>query len=260
MAQVHFTGNLPVNNHERRAVKYFEAHLPEHWDIYPNVEFSDGHSFPSECDQVIVGDHAVYVVEVKGWGGRIEGGKYQWHLTASGDFKDSPISQNSLKTKKLKSLLMAYDLSLRGVLTDSVIVLTDDKAKVTLQDEERWRVMHLQEAVAYMQDPTRLKGQAKSLASHRAVIGKLFQREFRPKSARLRIGGYELVGAPQAEHPRYMVALATNTQIRTQGTVLLKIYRVDIYAKTTEREIQQRLNERDANALFKMSPHPHIVR
>ena len=73
MAIVHAVG-LPENDSERKAVSYLADHLPgDDYIIFHNLELPNERGLPYEYDVIVVGEYAVYVIEVKGYQGRIRG-------------------------------------------------------------------------------------------------------------------------------------------------------------------------------------------
>ncbi len=68
----------PANDAEKWAFDFLSKELPAHYTIIANVDVYSDHGQPFECDAIIVGDWAVYVVDVKGYQGRLNAGKDVW--------------------------------------------------------------------------------------------------------------------------------------------------------------------------------------
>jgi serine/threonine protein kinase len=68
----------PANDAERWAFDFLKKELPDHYVIIANVDVYSDHGQPFECDAIIVGDWAVYIVDVKGYQGRLNAGKDVW--------------------------------------------------------------------------------------------------------------------------------------------------------------------------------------
>ena len=90
------------NDSERWAAEFLEKHLPDDFTIFANVDVFDDYGFRLDCDQIILGKYAVYVVEVKGYSGKIEAGKDDWVLSGGKIFR-SPVSPTTTKAKSLAS-------------------------------------------------------------------------------------------------------------------------------------------------------------
>lgn len=68
----------PANDAEKWAFNFLAKELPDHYTIITNVDVYSDHGQPFECDAIIVGDWAVYIVDVKGYQGRLSAGKDVW--------------------------------------------------------------------------------------------------------------------------------------------------------------------------------------
>jgi len=74
----HVSVGKPVNDAEKWAFKYLKENLPKHYVLITNVEVYTDNNQPFECDAIIVGDFAVYVIDVKGYQGRLNANKDVW--------------------------------------------------------------------------------------------------------------------------------------------------------------------------------------
>lgn len=68
----------PANDAEKWAFHFLKENLPDHYVIIANVDVYSDHGQPFECDAIVVGDWAVYVIDVKGYQGRLSAGKDVW--------------------------------------------------------------------------------------------------------------------------------------------------------------------------------------
>lgn len=92
------------NDSERWAAEFLEERLPDDYFIFVSVDVFDDYGFRLDCDQIIIGEYAVYVVEVKAYSGEIVAGKDDWQL-AGGGIVRSPVSSTTRKAKTLASRL-----------------------------------------------------------------------------------------------------------------------------------------------------------
>lgn len=77
---------------------------------WTNVTFVDLNGRTAELDAVIVTRVGVFVVELKGWSGKIGGTQQSWRITSGAGTvrtESNPLWLTELKAKRLKSLLMA---------------------------------------------------------------------------------------------------------------------------------------------------------
>mmetsp|Transcript_24385 Transcript_24385/g.29484 ORF Transcript_24385/g.29484 Transcript_24385/m.29484 type:complete len:114 (-) Transcript_24385:665-1006(-) len=75
MVILHRIGSDPENASESLAITHLATHLPPHYIIFHNFELvsGNGQGLPYEYDIFVVGDWAVYHIEVKNYHGRIGG-------------------------------------------------------------------------------------------------------------------------------------------------------------------------------------------
>jgi hypothetical protein len=254
---VHAIG-MPENDSERKAIDYLSRHLPaDKYVIYHNLELPAASGLPYEYDLVVVGEFAVYAVEVKGYQGRIRGNAQEWELE-SGAIHRSPIPLSNKKAKILADRLRRHS-ALKKVWVQSIVVLTDDRVRVRLDDAQADRVLHLHDAVTYIRDPRSLPVHTHSIAHLKDRIGEAIYNQFRPLHRRHEIGDYRVLETI-GKNNLYTLLLAEHRLIHTQGRFTLKVYSFDVYASPEARHDQQERLLRDANALHRLGAHPNIVR
>ncbi len=77
---------------------------------WTNVEFQDRTGNINEVDLILLSARGLYVIELKGWHGRIQGKMNEWrHETPSGRVTriENPVNGINRKAKRLKGLLLA---------------------------------------------------------------------------------------------------------------------------------------------------------
>src|SRR6516225_74056 len=149
MAIIHRIGT-PENDSEARAIKRFAKDLPDDYIVFHNFEVTTG--LPYEYDVAVLSPHALYHVEVKGYHGEIRGNAMQWIFENGGVFP-SPIPLANKKTKILAGKLRQYSHRLDLVFVDTLILLTKDRARAKLNDDQAGRVVHLRDAIDRLTDP-----------------------------------------------------------------------------------------------------------
>jgi len=256
MAIVHAIG-MPETKSESKAIAYLAKHLPEGYHIFHNLELRAPTGQPYEYDVVVVGEYAVYTVEVKGHHGTIQGNACEWELE-SGDIYRSPIPLANKKAKVLASHLRSQSGALGKVWVQSLILLTDNRARVRVNDEQAKQVLHLDQAVAYILDPSHLPIHPVCISHLSDTICDTISHQFRPFHRQREIGDYvvlETIGSNNL----YTTLLARHRLIHTRNRFVLKVYHFDIYAKPDERHRQQERILRDAEALHRLADHPNIM-
>ncbi|MBV7315185.1 NERD domain-containing protein kinase family protein [Shewanella sp. NIFS-20-20] len=76
----HISFNTPVNDAERWAFSLLADELPEDYSLLTNVEIPTRSGQAMEVDALVIGQWGVYVVDVKGYIGRLNAGMHAWSL------------------------------------------------------------------------------------------------------------------------------------------------------------------------------------
>jgi serine/threonine protein kinase len=256
MAIIHRIGT-PENDSEARAIKRFAKGLPDDCFVFHNFEVTTGRGLPYEYDIAVLTPHALYHVEVKGYQGEIRGNPMQWIFENGGVFP-SPIPLANKKTKVLAGKLKQHSHRLDEVFVETLILLTEDRARAKLHDDQAGRVVHLRDAVDRLTDPKHLPvstGNVAALAD--LVCEALFTT--RPAKKVQRIGLYDIVQKLDQDD-RFTAFLARHRFIQTQPLIVLKVYHLDVYATADEKQyrIREIFHAQDATRV--LGAHPNLVR
>lgn len=92
-------------DHERAGLEYLHERVPNQapYRVWTNFEFRDGHGRWHECDALLLGQGALYLIELKHYYGRITGNDRLW--TRNGRTEDSPLLLARRKAQYLSSRL-----------------------------------------------------------------------------------------------------------------------------------------------------------
>ncbi len=112
--------------HERRALEYLKQHLPAEtpYRAWGPFEFSAGDRWP-EVDCLVVGPHAIFLIEIKSWKGTVTGDAANWKRRwANGRTEEwsNPLKRADRTAKKLKGALEETK-ALRGSAMPRVVPL-----------------------------------------------------------------------------------------------------------------------------------------
>jgi serine/threonine protein kinase len=256
MAIIHRIGT-PENDSEARAIKRFAKDLPDDYFVFHNFEVTTGHGLPYEYDIAVFTPHALYHVEVKGYHGEIRGNPMQWTFENGGVYP-SPIPLANKKTKILAGKLKQHSRRLDSVFVDTLILLTEDKARAKLNDDQAGRVVHLRDAIERLSDPKFLPvstGNVGALAD--TVCEALFTT--RPAKKVQKIGLYDIVQKLDQDD-RFTLFLARHRCIHTQPLTVLKVYHLDVYASVADKESRLRQIFHGQDAMRLLGAHPNLVR
>ncbi len=247
----------PENESEALAIRRLGEILPGDWLLIHNFEVCTGRGLPYEYDIVVVGEWAVYHVEVKGYRGRIHGDSRSWNLD-NGAVYPSPIPLANKKTKILAERIAAGSASLGRVFVETVILLSDDRARALMKDPQSRRVLNIEEAARAMADPAWLPVKTDSIARHRIDVGRVLV-DFSPSRKVKSIGLYDVV-SKIAQHDHLTVFLANHRHVRTRPATVLRVHHVDPYLAKEQRERRIDAVFHDQDALRLVGAHPNVMR
>jgi len=249
---------LPENESEREAIAYLAKNLiGDDYVIFHNLELPTPSGLPYEYDIIVVGEYAVYTVEVKGYRGLIKGNAQEWELESGAIYK-SPIPLSNKKAKIVADRLSRYSPLLEKVWVQPLIVLTDNQVRIRLNDPQADRVLRLDQAANHILDPSRLPIRATPITHLTDMICEAIFKQFRPIHRQHEIGDYQVLDTI-GKNNLYTTLLAKHRLIRTQNRFVLKVYSFNIYASPEARRKQEEWILRDANALHRLKGHPNIV-
>jgi serine/threonine protein kinase len=255
MAIIHRIG-VPENDSESRAIQRLSKELPGDFFVFHNFELTTGRGLPYEYDIAVLAPHALYHLEVKGYRGDIHGNQQQW-VFENGGVYPSPIPLANKKSKVLADKLRRYSPRLDEVFVETLILLTDDRARVKIKDDQAARIIHLREALKRLSDPQQLPVSTRNLEPLYDMVSEAM---FTTKpAARVRqIGLYDIVERVDQDD-RFTLFLARHRYITTQPLTLLKVFHFNVYA--TEEDKQYRLREifHGQDAMRLLGTHPNLV-
>jgi len=250
---------MPENDSERQAISFLAERLPgDDFVLFHNLELPNPRGFPYEYDIVLVGEHAVYAIEVKHYGGTITGNEIEWELP-SGQVRASPVPLANKKAKIVGDRLRRYSPVLNQVFVSSLVVLTREPVKLRIRDEQADRILPLSETPAYILDPSRLPVQTSRITHITDRICDAIMRQFTPLHRQSMIGDYDVIESLDAGDG-YRTYLGRHRLLQAAPPALLKVYTLNIYADEKRQSRLRDLLNRDAEALYRLGAHPNIVR
>jgi serine/threonine protein kinase len=256
MAIIHRIGT-PENDSEAKAIKRLGKALPDDYFVFHNFELTTGRGLPYEYDIAVLTPHALYHLEVKGYHGEIRGNPLQW-IFENGGVYPSPIPLANKKTKILAGKLKQHSHRLDEVFVETLILLTEDRARAKLNDDQAGRVIHLRDAIDRLSDPRHLPvSTGNVLALSDMVCEALFTT--RPAQRVQRIGLYDIVEKLDQDD-RFTTFLARHRFIHTQPFTVLKVYHLDVYAPAEEKQYRLREIFHGQDGMRLLGAHPNLVR
>lgn len=132
--------------HERNALDFVRAGLPDHdpYRAWTNFEFQTDDGAIYEIDLLVLTKQGFWLVECKGWRGRISGDVGTWNCSVNGNYRseDNPVLLANRKAKALSSLLksQAATAKVRLPWLDALVFLSADDMQCDLTGPARNRV------------------------------------------------------------------------------------------------------------------------
>ena len=111
----------PAHDAERQALRFLVDGLPPDYTVYGNPWLVERSGVVFELDAVVVAPHALYVVEIKSYRGRIEGTDSDWWLPEK---IRSPLRLNRVTAQVLKTHLKNVSYQAGQVWTEGFVFLS----------------------------------------------------------------------------------------------------------------------------------------
>ena len=116
-----------VNAGEQRLIDFLEVKLPDNYAVICNGEYAqqgrNGVVQYFEYDCIVVAPHAIFHLENKDWGGKLEGNDDFWYVNDSE--RKNPLKTAQLKGRILKSKLVLQDSNWRRCFVIDAITLSN---------------------------------------------------------------------------------------------------------------------------------------
>lgn len=181
----------PVNDGERRVLQHLAEHLPDGFELHPNLQVTVMNAQMVEVDIVVFGPDCMWVVEVKDLAGDVRVSEHGF--TVNGEPRSHPVFSTRLKAQKIKSRL-SVNPALSDVWIQPVVVLARQPARLDVADAMRPHVVSIERAVQVIGDPSliglhrnRLPDAVRAVAKARLAV------DTSVRATRSRFGEYDAV-------------------------------------------------------------------
>jgi len=274
-------GSGPQNAGEQRVIQLLLENLPPvphaqsmdgfaagagEFIVIPNLEIPDSsaHRF-LEIDAVVIAPHAVYVVETKDWGPRIDGNDHLWYLNGNRERKN-PHRGLNYKCQVLRSLVGKESADLyKKVWYQGVVVIARDNVILDLDGNCAFTTYPLDSSLmGYLKDPLRL-----------STPKKVNENEISPFQKEL--AGIILDrGRAHEEGPKIIAGFKVEETLHIQEGLIeylgrsihghgmgplkrLRVFTLPLYKCADEKVACEERIMRDYEALEAIGSHPNIV-
>jgi len=143
----------PPSDPEQALLTFLLRELPAGYSLRSSVALYEASGAAFEIDLVILGHHGVYVVDVKGWGGRISASDQRWMITPPGGparTVSDPLAMTFQKARLL-ALLLEQEMGTARPWIEAVVVVTDPDVEISLPPSVRAHVLTPRELVRAVQ-------------------------------------------------------------------------------------------------------------
>lgn len=246
----------PAHEAERQGLRFLVEGLDENFAVFSNCWIVDRSGQVYELDAVVVAEHAIYVVELKAFRGRVTGNDHDWYVP--GPIR-SPLKLNRKTAQILASELKRRSFDAGRAWVDHLIFLThtDD---VDLDGPVSSTQVHSRKTILGAirgTVPTSRRTQAAPVDKHTyGVLRELLTgADVQAKPPR-RFRDYEVEGVIERTE-RYTEYRARHTLMGSRAG--LRVYRID---PLTPEAAKEKLLERcrwEAQVLGRIGSHPHVL-
>lgn len=254
--------------HEQQAIEFIKKALPdsEPYRIWALVTLADPSGRRYEIDALILGYHALYLVEIKSHPATVSGSLVDWVFEFAGggrSVKENPLRLADQKARVLASLL---DRRMPGgrPWVEPLIFLSHPDVKLALPEAARANVVTqatFAEAITHARFPgvdARMASRSINKPLAQATAKALLELGLAPSRGAMKLGEL-LIGSILDEGPGYQDREATHERMphlrRRVRTYLVP------QSETRERSEQlRRAAEREASLLTLLGDHPRILK
>jgi serine/threonine protein kinase len=225
----------PAHDAERQAIRFLVEGLPDSYTVYGNPWLVDRSGGIYELDAVVVAPHAVFVVEIKSYRGRIEGTDNDWWLPEK---IRSPLKLNRITAQALKSHLRNASYQAGQVWTEGLVFLSATTDVGVRGPASNDRVHTRKTILAALQDPALIdrlsQGRARTSTSvaERELLELFTGAQSGPRPVR-RVREYEILST--LEHSDTFTELLGRHTI-SGALRVLRIYTTPPLATQAQRE------------------------
>jgi serine/threonine protein kinase len=225
----------PAHDAERQGLRFLVDGLPADYTVYGNAWLVERSGVIFELDAVVVGPHAIFIVEIKSYRGRIEGTDHDWYIPYP---TPSPLKLNRLTAQALKTQLKRESYQAGQLWVEGLVFLSASTDVGVRGPASKERIHTKKTILAALQDPAlveRLSGR-RSLpptgTAEKDVLRLLTGVQGGPKPVR-RVREYEIVET--LDHRDTFTELLGRNSLSSAERVL-RIYSVPPLATDGQRD------------------------
>jgi len=230
----------PAHDYERQAIRFLVEGLPGTYTVFGNPWVVERSGVVYELDAVVVTPHAIFVVEIKSYRGRIEGTDHDWYIPEP---ISSPLKLNRKTAQVLKSQLKRQSYQAGQVWVQGLVFLSATTNVGVRGPASRDRLHTRKSILAALQDEDLIERLSNGRSLPRSEVAEtdlvrlLTGSKKGPRPVR-RIREYEIVDTLERQE-HYAELLGRNTLSSAER--VLRVYSLPPLATDAQR---QRVTER----------------
>ena len=248
-----------VNAFEREVVAALCSQLPAHWKVAANFTLKPRNGRALEMDAVVFADATIFVVEAKGWSGRVVGDDQEWEVGKRP--VKCPLLLTNHKSRALASMLEEQ----KAAVDTAPVLVVPDAAQLQLHGNWAEHAVHLCDLAAWLvrrDEGAGRKGEAPEKAASRMRRATEFLQgrwAVRNRSARRSVGPYQVVETLERDE-QGGVYLASHGQFADDGTrYRIRTWHVAPTAAADGTDRQLRWMFRSAEARQRIGEHDNVL-
>ena len=249
-----------VNRAEKEGLRLLRDHLPEGYLVIGNFDLQlPQRRNTLEFDAIIIGAAGVFVVEIKGWSGNIQGDIRRWKLPWSS--VESPFIRNETRAKALRAFLSSrIDTWPSHLCCEALVYLPMPNTQVTLQDSRKSRLLMRDEEHAFFAQREKLQEMPPLTSALQAAIEACLLPLSEPSSPHHDIPDYIIQEDISRPHLPYKEYLAQHSFLRSRGRMRVKSYTLDLLLSPKHRDATRARTLSEIEALNTLDKNPYTPR
>ncbi len=253
----------PANEAERRGFRLLRDQLPDHYVVLGNFDLRLPQRRTSlEYDAVVIGEYGFFVVEIKGWTGRIRGGARHWMLPWGRH--SNPLSLLDKKTKALAHFVRNRVDDLReDCFFSPALFFPRPGVHLEVPDSDMDFIVGPDGVYDYFVDLDLVRqkgpGPLRSQEKIREVV-EAFVSLAVPAEQKVCLPYYDVESEREVPDRAYREFMGRHQYLKGRSKVRIKAYTMDSLAEASELRRQQNRVLRDMEALEVLDNNPYVAR
>jgi hypothetical protein len=253
----------PMNKAEIEAMRLLRDRLPDHYVVVGNFDLRTTRRRNSlEYDAVVIGEYAVYAVEVKGWRGLIEGDSRRWQPVWGR--VENPFIKLEQKAKALRDFLVRSVPDFpREVFCIPVVLFPSDEVEFAIEDSWKDQRIRPRELWNFFVDEEQMTahgpGPFSDVDLRERVVAAITPCA-QPLERLGSVASYDIEGELERPNKPYREFVGSHRLLKNRSRVRIKAYYTDPLGPADNRDGHYNRILRDMEALGSLEDNPYVAR